>query len=98
MDFSTYQREAKRKPVEIKLPDGDVLVVPIPDGDKMMQIEEAGLTRKTLKIALGGEGYARLGPLVEGLKDPDALREFCMDLMRELGVSADDRPPADGPR
>lgn len=98
MDFSKYQRQSKRRPVELDLPDGGTIIIPIPDGEKMMAIEEAGLTRKALKIAVGEEGWERLGPLVGSLPDPDSVREFVQELMRRLGVAADDSPPADGPR
>lgn len=96
MKFNTYMRESKRKPVPLELPDGSTLIVPIPNGDEMMDIEEAGITRRALRLALGDENFRRIQPLFKEMKDPDALREFTLDLMRNLGVSPDDRPPADG--
>lgn len=97
LQFSTFQREAKRQPLSLTLPDGEVIVVPIPDGDQMMKIEEAGQTRRALKIAFG-EQWSKVEPLVKELADPDSLREFAMTVMQKLGVAPDDAPPVDGPR
>lgn len=99
LKFDKYQRESKREPVDIPLPDGTVITVPVVDGGKMFQLEEAGVTRKTLRMAMpDDESWERLEPLLEALPDPDAVREFTMDLMQALGVAPEDRPPADGSR
>jgi hypothetical protein len=97
VDFSRYQRESRRKPVTLNLPDGVAVTIPVPDGGKVMEVEEAGLTRRTLRVLLGDD-YSKVEPFVKGLPDGDALREFVTDLVTELGLRPDDAPPADGPR
>lgn len=97
LKFNTYQREAKREPLDLELPNGETITVALPDGDLTMAIEEAGHTRKALRLAFGDQ-WPAVEPLVGALKDPEALREFTMDVLRGIGVAADDAPPAGGSR
>lgn len=97
LDFSQFQRQAKRKPLELTLPSGETLTIPIPDGDAMMDLEEAGTTRRVLRIAFGDQWEA-IQPLLSTIEDPEALREFARTVLVKLGAAADDAPPAGGPR
>lgn len=97
MDFSKYQRESRRKPVRLTIPGGPEVTVAVPDGGKTMDIEEAGMTRRTLSLIFGDD-WSTVKPFVDTLPDGEVLREFVTDLVTELGLRPDDAPPADGPR
>ncbi len=97
MKFDQYQRESKREPLAIELPDGGTVILPVPDGEVFLAVEEAGGTRKALMLVCGDE-WEKLRPLMKTIKDPEMLRAFVKDVMVHFGMAEDDRPPGDGSR
>lgn len=97
LKFDKYQREAQVKPLEIDLPDGGVVTIAVPNGRQFMDAEEAGSTRRALRIVCGDQ-WSQLEPLVDAIEDPEALRDFVRDVMGAFRMAGGDTPPADGPR
>lgn len=95
--FDQYQREAKVEPLDLDLGDGVVVTIPVPDGGQFMAAEEAGSTRKALRIVCG-DTWEKVEPYVMGIKDPDALKSFVRDVMTYFRMAEGDAPSPAGPR
>lgn len=95
--FDTYQREAKVAPLDIDLGDA-VVTIPVPNGQQFMDAEEAGSTRRALRIVCGPAAWEKLEPFVGRIEDPQALRDFVRDVMGHFRMSGEDAPNAGGPR
>jgi hypothetical protein len=95
--FDQYQREAKVEPLDLELPDGTTVTIPVPDGGQFMAAEEAGSTRKALRVVCG-DAWEKVEPLVKSIKDPEALKEFVRDVMTYFRMTEGDAPSPAGPR
>lgn len=92
LKFTKYQRQSKRKPLELEMPNGETVTIPVPNGGVVLDIEEAGTARKILKLVCGEDNWRRIQPLLRELEDPEAVREFTKDVMSHFGLAADDIP------
>lgn len=61
--FTRYVSEAKAEPFVLELDDGEVIEVPAPDGDTVLEIEEARSSRRSPEL-LCGEHYDRVWELI----------------------------------
>ncbi|TDQ01244.1 hypothetical protein [Labedaea rhizosphaerae] len=83
--FTQYISQAKVEPFPLELDDGQVLQIPAPDGDTVLEIEESRSSRRTLAL-LCGEHYERVRELV-GSAPASVLNALVTDMVDHFGLS-----------
>ncbi|HEY9314326.1 hypothetical protein [Williamsia sp.] len=81
--FGGEQRERKA-PFEFKFQDSPVFVVEEPDADTVMDIEDARVTRRVLKLFLG-EQYDDVMDYL-GAERPEVLLDFTQSISQHFGL------------
>lgn len=91
--FDQYLKEAEKPPFMLEISEDEILEIPAPDGDTVMEIEEARSSRTTLKL-LSGEHSARVLELV-GDAPASVLVELVQDMTKYFGLQ---QAPSGGSR
>lgn len=86
-----YITEARTKPFDLEISDHEVLSIPVPDGDTMLEIEESRSSRATLEL-LCGEHFERVMDLV-GPQPVSVLNALVQDMLRHFGITPEQAPP-----
>lgn len=89
--LSKYVAEANSKPFDLEISDDEVLSIPVPDGDTMLEIEESRSSRATLEL-MCGEHFDRVMDLV-GPAPVGVLNALVQDMLKHFGITADQAPP-----
>src|ERR1700742_2044153 len=83
--FTRYVEEAKAEPFTLELDDGEVIEIPAPDGDTVLEIEESNSSRRSLEL-LCGKHYDRVRELV-GAAPASVLNALVADMVAHFGLS-----------
>lgn len=87
--FSRYVEEAKAEAFALEIGDGELLEIPVPDGDTVLEIEESASSRRRLEL-LCGEHYERVRELVGGAPS-SVLNSLVADMASHFGLTPE--PP-----
>lgn len=91
--FSQYLKEAEKPPFVLEVSEDETLEISAPDGDTVMEIEEAHSSRTTLRL-LSGEHSARVLELV-GEAPASVLVGLVQDMTKHFGLQ---QAPSGGSR
>lgn len=90
--LSKYMAEANTKPFDLEVSDdGEVLSIPVPDGDTMLAVEESRSSRATLEL-LCGEHAERVMNLV-GPQPVGVMNALVGDMLKHFGIAPEQAPP-----
>lgn len=89
--LSKYVDEAKVEPFPLEVSDEETLLIPAPDGDTMLEIEEARSSRRTLEL-LCGEHADRVLELV-GPAPAAVMSDLVQDMLKHFGITPEQAPP-----
>lgn len=86
-----YITEANTKPFDLEISDDEVLSIPVPDGETMLEVEESRSSRATLEL-LCGEHAERVMNLV-GPLPVSVMNGLVQDMLKHFGITAEQAPP-----
>lgn len=86
-----YVKDAKTEPFPLEVSVDETLLIPVPDGDTMLEIEEARSSRVTLEL-LCGEHADRVFELI-GPAPAAVMSELVQDMLKHFGITAEQAPP-----
>jgi hypothetical protein len=92
--FDRYVEDAKVEPFTLELSEDEVLEIPPPDGETVLEIEEATSSRVMLEL-LCGEHYDRVWELIRH-RPASVLNGLARDIGDHFGLSS--APPGGFPR
>ena len=86
-----YRQEADVEPFAFELSENETLLIPCPDGDTILEIEESRSSRRTLEL-LCGEHFDRVLEIV-GAEKAGVLTLLVTDMTKHFGITAEQAPP-----
>jgi hypothetical protein len=88
--FNQYVKEAERPPFVLEISDGDTIEIEAPNGDTMLEIEEARSSRTTLEL-LAGEHSERILELI-GPAPAGVMTDLVQDMLKHFGITKEQSP------
>lgn len=89
--LSKYRQEADVEPFALEVDENETLLIPSPDGDTILEIEESRSSRRTLEL-LSGEHAERVLELV-GPEKAGVMTRLVNDMTKHFGITAEQAPP-----
>lgn len=89
--LSKYRAEAKTEPFPLEVDENETLLIPVPDSDTVLDIEEAGSSRRMLEL-MCGEHSDRVFELI-GPEPGSVITDLARDMARHFGISPEQAPP-----